>query len=40
MFGALSLVVAMAGAGLVASSPVGPVIGVCLGVRVVGERGP
>ncbi|WP_245915219.1 hypothetical protein [Amycolatopsis sulphurea] len=40
MFGALSLVVAVAGAGLVASSPQRPVIGVGFGVGGVGESGP
>jgi hypothetical protein len=32
MFEVLSLVVACSGVGLVASSPVGPVVGVCSGV--------
>ena len=40
MFGALSLVVAAAGAGLVESSPVGPVIGVRLWVRRTDHDGP
>ena len=40
MFGALSLVVALAGAGLVVASPGGPVVGVGVGVSWVGQDGP
>jgi hypothetical protein len=40
MFGALSLVVASFGAGLVVQAPEGPVIGVGVGVAGVGAGGP
>ncbi|MCA1694379.1 MAG: hypothetical protein LC749_06430, partial [Actinobacteria bacterium] len=40
MLEVLSLVVACAGAGLVASPPVGPAVGVCSGVCGVGATGP
>jgi hypothetical protein len=40
MFEVLSLVVACAGAGLMASSPAGPVVGVGSGMGGVGQCGP
>lgn len=40
MFEVLSLVVACAGVGLVASSPVGPAVGVRSGVCGAGQGGP